>query len=81
MPNQFTASIPNSIVGYMNCGFCQDELPDEMSPEEYSWVQAGVTEDGKIQVWCIRHNATIALVDDLRALKRGFDQNQAAVLN
>lgn len=81
MPNEFTACIPNEIVGYMNCGFCQDELPDELSPEEYSWVQAGVTADGRVQVWCIRHQATIALIDDLKALKSGFDRSQSAALN
>jgi hypothetical protein len=81
MANQFTATIPNQIVGYMNCGFCQDELPDDQSPEEYSWVQAGVTSDGRVQVWCIRHQATIALFDDLKALKRGFDESRFGSLN
>ncbi len=78
MANEFKADIPNQIVGYMNCGFCQDELPDDLSPEEYSWVQAGVTADGHIQVWCIRHSATVAIFDDIAALKSGFDRSQAA---
>lgn len=81
MANQFTASIPNNIIGYMNCRLCQSEMPEGMSPEEYSWVQAGITEDAHIQVWCIRHEATIALVDDLKLLKQGFDHNQIADLN
>lgn len=81
MANQFTADIPNRIVGYMNCGFCQDELPDDLSPEEYSWVQAGVTPEGQVQVWCVRHEATVALIDDLKALKRGFYESQFGSLN
>ena len=48
----------NNISLYLHCKKCLEELPEEVSPSEYSNTQAGWTKKG-IQVWCNRHDMDI----------------------
>lgn len=51
-----------SISAYMHCRLCLEELPEGVSPMEFSRTQAGFTELG-LQVWCNRHNCNICHID------------------
>lgn len=50
------------IVGFFQCAFCKDELPDGVSPQEFHAFDVGWTQIG-IQVWCHRHNCNIVHID------------------
>ncbi len=50
------------IKMFFHCAMCLEELPEGMSPQEYSITESGWTEKG-FQVWCQRHNANIIHVD------------------
>ncbi len=50
------------IQMYFHCALCLEELPEGMSPQEYSFTESGWTEKG-FQVWCQRHNANIIHLD------------------
>jgi len=44
---------------WLHCARCIKEVPVGMSPKEYSRQQSGVTEDGRIIVWCNRHEMEV----------------------
>jgi len=50
------------IEGYIHCGKCLDELPEDISPEDWARTQAGWTEQG-LQIWCNRHNCNVVHID------------------
>ena len=52
----------NNISLYLHCKKCLEELPEEVSPSEYSNTQAGWTKKA-IQVWCNRHDIDIINLD------------------
>lgn len=54
--------IPSRISLFIHCGMCLKELPDGMSPREYSHNEIGYTKQG-LQVFCIRHEANVADID------------------
>ena len=53
--------IPNtlSLSTYMHCGRCIAEIPEGMSPQEYSDLSVGFSTIG-LQVWCNRHECNVA---------------------
>lgn len=51
-----------SITSYMHCRLCLEELPEGVSPMDFSRTQAGFTSLG-IQVWCNRHNCNVVHID------------------
>ena len=53
-----TTPVNSDIKLFMHCKKCCEEKPDNVSPQEYSWIEVGKTETG-IQVWCIRHNMEV----------------------
>lgn len=56
------SDVENNIEMYFNCTSCINEMPDDVSPAEYANTQMGFTKDGKIQVWCNRHNINVAVL-------------------
>lgn len=56
------ATTANQIETYMNCRKCVAELPDGVSPKEYARTQIGVLHDGRLQVWCNRHECNVAVL-------------------
>jgi hypothetical protein len=46
----------------MHCGKCLKEMPEGVSPKEYSRQQIAITKEGWFQVWCNRHDINIALI-------------------
>lgn len=57
---------PNQIEAYMHCATCLEEwlarYRGVMAPKDYARTQAGITEDGRIQVWCNRHDCNVDLM-------------------
>ena len=54
--------LKNNIVAFLHCKECLKELPDGVSPAEWSAHDIGWTEKG-LQVWCRRHEANVLHVD------------------
>ncbi len=52
----------NDIFAYLHCGKCLEELPEGISPAEWSQTQAGWTPIG-LQIWCNRHNCNVLHID------------------
>lgn len=52
----------NHIVAYFHCKNCLAEKPPEVSPQQWSRIQAGATANG-IQVWCFRCNMSVVNMD------------------
>ena len=54
------------IQAYFHCAKCLEEWKTEkgenVTPQQYSRVQAGWTPKG-LQVWCFRHNLNIINID------------------
>jgi len=46
---------PNEIARYIHCAKCLMEKPDNVSPQEWARLEAGITRNGNIQIWCLRH--------------------------
>jgi hypothetical protein len=47
------------IVSFLNCGRCLQEKPSDVSPSEWARLNVGLTPDGSVQVWCVRHNVNV----------------------
>ena len=50
------------IASWLHCALCLDELPEGVSPKEWSRTQTGTTPLG-IQVWCNLHEANVVHID------------------
>jgi hypothetical protein len=55
-------ALPEQGANYMNCVRCMAEKPDDISPQQWARQQLAVTKDGRLQLWCTRHNCNIALI-------------------
>jgi hypothetical protein len=51
-----------SIHAYLHCGLCLREIPDGVSPQQFSRIDVGWTEHG-LQIWCRRHNVNVCHID------------------
>lgn len=58
--NYLTAD--NNILMFLHCGKCLNELPDGVSPKEFSQIQVGWSKEG-VQVWCNRHECNVVHID------------------
>jgi hypothetical protein len=47
------------ITSFVHCGKCLDSLPDGVSPREWAQHEVGFTGDGRLQVWCKRHDVNV----------------------
>ena len=52
-------AVPQQGMSFLNCGKCLAELPDDESPMSYARQQVGMTGEGALQVWCVRHDVNI----------------------
>lgn len=55
--------IENHIERHINCHQCYQELPSGESMAEWAHLNVGFTSDHDIQVWCVRHNCNVAVID------------------
>lgn len=49
----------SGIGAYFHCGQCLNEKPDDVSPRDWSRTQTGLLPDGRIRVWCVRHDREV----------------------
>jgi len=48
------------ITTYFHCKQCIEECRDlQVSPKNYARLEVGLTAEGKIQVWCTRHDKQV----------------------
>jgi hypothetical protein len=47
---------------FYRCPACAKEAPQDVSPREYSHIEAGFSDRG-FQVWCLRHEQSIIHID------------------
>ena len=59
------AEVQNQVRVYFHCTKCIEELPDDTSPMDYARLSVGMTSDGRMQVWCVRHEKNVYLQGDL----------------
>ncbi len=52
----------SSIVSFMHCKKCMEELPEGISPRDWQRNEAGFTAEG-MQVWCVRHKLNVIHID------------------
>lgn len=54
----------NRINMFMHCKDCLREIPEGVSPRDYSAIEVGLTGSGEaIQIWCRRHEKHVAVFD------------------
>lgn len=55
--------IPDQADTYIHCRECLKEIPpDVISPREYARLSVGILKDGRIQVFCTRHELNVAIL-------------------
>ena len=54
--------VEDQIVAFMHCKDCVEEIPNGVSPRDWSRIQVGWTKIG-VQVWCIRHEQNLVHID------------------
>lgn len=47
---------------FYRCPTCMKEMPEGISPREYSHIEAGFSSRG-FQVWCLRHELNVIHID------------------
>ena len=56
-------ALPDIGRDYMHCSRCLEEWTESFrgtcTPKEYARQQTSIAADGRIQVWCVRHNCNI----------------------
>lgn len=55
------SDLENEITAFVHCQRCLEELPEDVSPADWSRTQTGLTSTGEIQVWCNRHDINVNL--------------------
>lgn len=45
---------------YLHCRMCIAEVPEGLSPADYQRTEVGVLADGRIRIWCLRHEEEVA---------------------
>ena len=55
-------NLPNQIGQYAHCRKGLAEIPKNQSPAEFARTQIGIHTDGRLQVWCRRHDCNIAII-------------------
>ena len=45
---------------YLHCATCLKELPKGESPASYARLEVGITDQGNVLIWCLRHDMEVA---------------------
>ena len=59
----------NPSVVMLNCGLCVDEMPPGHSPQMWGHVEAGLSPEGHLVVWCLRHDKLVARLSPEQAME------------
>ncbi|AMY12481.1 hypothetical protein LuPra_05757 [Luteitalea pratensis] len=65
-------TVPDVGHLYFNCARCMTDLErrgGDQSPREYMRFTVGITDAG-VQVWCLRHNRNVALIEWARPRRK-----------
>jgi hypothetical protein len=55
--------LPDKGHSYMHCALCMRDKPDGITPQKWARQQLAVTKEGQLQLWCVRHDVNIALLE------------------
>jgi hypothetical protein len=55
--------LPQQGQTFLHCVKCMKELPDGSSPKAFARQQLAITSEGHFQLWCVRHDCNIALIE------------------
>lgn len=69
----------NEIVSFMHCRKCLDTKPDSLSMRQWARLEVGVTSDGHLQVWCVRHDVNVMHTEDTNPIDTACEQCQKGV--
>ena len=58
----YQGDAPNAIATYMCCKHCALERPPNESVSEHSRLSVGLQANGNIQIWCERHQCSVAIL-------------------
>lgn len=53
---------PEEIETYLQCARCLDELPLGVAPRDWARLNFGITKDGAMQLWCVRHDCNVDII-------------------
>ena len=53
-------SVGNKIHQFMHCRECIEEKPFEARPRDWMRFEIGLTDEGTLQIWCVRHECNVA---------------------
>ena len=51
----------NPAVMTVHCNRCLAEIPEGQGPSEYGRPSVGVTANGDLVIWCVRHDELISI--------------------
>lgn len=60
--DQMRVGAERAIGSFFHCAKCMGEIPQGISPKEWSRLEVGLTKFG-LQVFCIRHNCNVVHID------------------
>ncbi len=49
----------SEIESFLHCAECVAGRPEDMSLQDYARIEVGFTEEGAVQLWCLRHDKEI----------------------
>ncbi len=52
----------NRISLFYHCRRCLDEEPHDQTPRQWARLEVGKTDNGEMQVWCVRHDIEVIKV-------------------
>lgn len=47
------------IYAYMHCVMCLNDMPSHLTPQIYAKLAVGVSPEGDLIVWCLRHDTPV----------------------
>lgn len=58
------------ILLYLHCKKCLQEKPTGISPAKYQQSQAGLSPEGDLIVWCLRHEVLICRLKGSESMRQ-----------
>lgn len=58
------------ILLYLHCKKCLQEKPSNISPAQYQQTQSGISPEGNLIVWCLRHDILVCLLSGSESMRQ-----------
>ena len=52
------------IRSFAHCSKCLEEMPENLDPQSFSWIECGINYDKKFQVNCVRHDKVLLIFEE-----------------